>query len=100
VTWLAACSGIVPVSAGAAVPLQAFVTGPAPVPLFAAAAPEVGTHHAYRWIHFSDGAAPGWYVLYGIVVRAGANPLDPREWDGWNPAAFYPLVVTPATTSP
>jgi hypothetical protein len=52
--------------------------------------PEVGTQHAYRWINFSTGAAPGWYVLYAIVVRTGANPLAPREWAGWRPASFHP----------
>jgi hypothetical protein len=72
-----------------------FVTGQAPVPLLTGVIPEVGSKNAYRWINFSTGSPPGWYVLYGIVVRAGANPLDPREWAGWYPAAFYPLLVTP-----
>ncbi len=162
VTWLAACSWIVPVSAGAVIPLQSFVTvmagdgltgfshtapigrftvmevafafesfgffdasnadsnvdvyvgmilpdgrfmswvgdplastfvtGQAPVPLFAGVVPSVGTQHFYRWL---TPATPGWCILYGLVVRAGANPLDPREWAGWNPAAFYPFLVTP-----
>jgi hypothetical protein len=74
-----------------------FVTGPAPAPLFSGVVPSVGTYHAYRWLTL---ATPGWCVLYGLVVRAGANPLDPREWAGWNPAAFYPLLVVPVTTSP
>jgi hypothetical protein len=72
-----------------------FVTGPAPAPLATAVFPEVGTQHAYRWINFSTGSPPGWYVLYGLVVRAGANPLDPREWIGWRAASFHPLLVTP-----
>ena len=74
-----------------------FVTGPAPAPLFAGVVPSVGTHHAYRYPTFGT---PGWWILYGLVVRAGANPLEPREWAGWNPAAFYPLLVVPVTTSP
>ena len=69
-----------------------FVTGPTPAPLFAGVVPSVGTYPAYRWLTL---ATPGWCVLYGIVVRAGANPLDPREWVGWNPAVFYPLLVVP-----
>jgi hypothetical protein len=78
-----------------------FVTGQAPVPLFAAVVPAVGTQYFYRHLSFATGAAQGWYVLYGLVVRAGANPLDPREWGGWNPAAFYPFLVIPlATPSP
>lgn len=59
-----------------------FVTGPAPVPLFAGIVPSVGTFNVYRSLTF---ATPGWNVLYGLVVRAGANPLDPQEWAGWNP---------------
>jgi hypothetical protein len=69
-----------------------FVTGPAPTPLFAGVVPSVGKYHVYRWLTL---ATPGWCVLYSLVVRAGANPLDPREWAGWNPAAFYPLLVVP-----
>ncbi|HMH50712.1 MAG TPA: hypothetical protein VK548_10795 [Candidatus Acidoferrum sp.] len=71
---------------------SSFVTGPAPAPLFVGVVPSVGNHHAYRWLTLTT---PGWCVLYGLVVRAGANPLDPREWAGWNPAAFYPLLVVP-----
>jgi hypothetical protein len=77
-----------------------FVTGQTPVPLFAGIVPVVGTRNVYRQISFTGVAGPGWYVLYGIVVRAGANPLDAREWSGWNPAAFYPLLVTPPITFP
>ena len=70
VTRLAACWWIVPVSAGAA-PLQAFVT--------------VTARELAGFTH---------------VTPIGGFTLDPREWGGWNPAAFYPLVVIPATTSP
>jgi hypothetical protein len=77
-----------------------FVTGQAPVPLFAGVVPAVGTRNFQRSLSFTAGAAQGWYVLYGIVVRAGADPLEPREWGGWNPAAFYPFLVTPPITFP
>jgi len=71
---------------------SSFVTGAAPAPLFAGVVPSVGKYYAHRWLTLTT---PGWCVLYGLVVPAGANPLDPREWAGWNPAAFYPLLVVP-----
>jgi len=75
-----------------------FVTGQSPVPLLAGFVPEVGEQYFSRQLSFRAGDPQGWYVLYGLVVRPGANPLDPREWGGWNPTSFYPFLVTPPVT--
>jgi hypothetical protein len=42
--------------------------------------------------------ARGWHTLYGLIVRAGANPLDPLQWIS---TSLFPFLVTPpAITSP
>jgi len=41
---------------------------------------------------FSGGDPTGWYTLYGIIVPAGAPPLDPGRWLS---TSFSPLLVTP-----
>lgn len=74
------------------------MAGQAPIPLLAGIVPVVGTQNFLRSLRFAT--APGWYILYGIVVRAGANALDPGEWSGWNPAVFYPFVVPSPFTPP
>ena len=76
-----------------------FVTGPSPVPLLVGFIPKEGAQFFSRHLNFAVGDPQGWYVLYGLIVRAGANPLDPREWGGWNPTSFYPFLVTPPVTT-
>ena len=48
-----------------------------------------------RHLSFTAADPLGWQVLYGVAVRAGANPLDPREWAGWNATSFFPVLVLP-----
>jgi len=73
------------------------VTGNAPVPLLADILPTGTPQYFQRYLSFTAADPLGWQVLYGIVVRAGANPLDPREWAGWNATSFFPVLVLPPT---
>jgi hypothetical protein len=41
---------------------------------------------------FTTGNPLGWYRFYGLVVPAGADPVDPRRWLN---ASFFPFHVTP-----
>jgi hypothetical protein len=68
-----------------------FVTGQAPVPLFAGVVPTVGTRNFQRSLSFAAGAGPGWCVLYGLVVRAGANPLDRENGTAGTPPRSTPF---------
>ena len=73
------------------------VTGNAPVPLLANILPTSTPQYFQRYLSFTAGDPLGWHVLYGLAVRAGANPLDPREWAGWNATSFFPVLVLPPT---
>ena len=73
------------------------VTGNAPVPLLANILPSSTPQYFQRYLGFIAADPLGWHVLYGLAVRAGANPLDPREWAGWNATSFFPVLVLPPT---
>ena len=68
--------------------------GPAPVPLLAGVVPS-DVSSSQRVHQFGASDARGWYVLYGLVVDAGADPLDPHRWIT---TSFFPLLVTPPVT--
>jgi hypothetical protein len=62
-----------------------------PVPFLANVVP--AETKTFRLAHtFATGEPQGWYWLYGLVVNAGADPLDPRSWID---TFFFPLLVTP-----
>ena len=63
----------------------------APVPFLANLTPVDATYNLN--VRFSSTDPQGWYTLFGIIVPAGADPLDP---DRWLSTSFYPLLVTPA----
>ncbi len=71
------------------------VTGNTPVPLLANILPSSTPQFFQRYLSFTAADPLGWRVLYGVAVRAGANPLDPREWAGWNATSFFPVLVLP-----
>jgi hypothetical protein len=71
------------------------VTGNTPVPLLANILPSSTPQYFQRHLSFTVADPLGWQVLYGVAVRAGANPLDPREWTGWNATSFFPVLVLP-----
>ncbi|HMH50711.1 MAG TPA: hypothetical protein VK548_10790 [Candidatus Acidoferrum sp.] len=73
------------------------VTGTAPVPILAGILPTTAPQFFRRYQGFTAADPQGWHVLYGLAVRAGANPLDPREWAGWNAAVFFPILILPQT---
>ena len=73
------------------------VTGTAPVPILAGILPTTPPQFFRRYHRFTAADPLGWQVLYGLAVRAGANPLDPREWAGWNAASFFPVLILPPT---
>ena len=65
--------------------------GAAPVPLATGAFPsDVTTSQRIQQFGASD--PQGWYVLYGLVVSAGKNPLDPHHWIS---TSFFPLLLAP-----
>lgn len=64
-------------------------TGPAPVPFLVNFTPADATYNLNQQLSSTD--PRGWYTLYGIIVSAGANPLDPNRWLS---TSFYPLLVT------
>lgn len=67
--------------------------GALPVPLLTSVLPTATM--ALRVGHTFMPADPhGWYMLYGIIVRAGAGPFDPSRWVN---ASFFPLLVHPGT---
>jgi hypothetical protein len=71
------------------------VKGP-PVPLLANVVLTAGASSSRLVIpNFAAGGPPGWYVLYGLVVVAGRNPNDPKQWFS---SSFFPLLVTPLGT--
>jgi len=71
------------------------VTGTAPVPILAGILPTTALQFFRRYHRFTAADPLGWHVLYGLAVRAGVNPLDPREWAGRNAAAFFPILILP-----
>jgi hypothetical protein len=71
------------------------VTGNAPVPLLAGILPTTAPQYFQRYLRLTAADPQGWHVLYGLAVRAGADPLDPREWAGWNATSFFPILVLP-----
>ena len=65
------------------------VTSAAPIPFLADVTAAETT--SFRLVHrFTD--PQGWYILYGLVVPAGADPLDPRRWAD---TYFFPFLVGP-----
>ena len=65
------------------------VTSAAPIPFLADVTAAKTT--SFRLVHrFTD--PQGWYILYGLVVPAGADPLDPRRWTD---TYFFPFLVGP-----
>jgi hypothetical protein len=44
--------------------------------------------------NFAAGGPPGWYVICGLVVRAGQDPGDPKQWAS---SSFFPILVTSGT---
>ena len=72
-----------------------FVVGP-PVPFLAdviLTEPPPLTPPYRMLIHVT--APEGWYMLYGLVVGAGQDPGDPRNWRN---ASFFPLLITKPET--
>ena len=70
------------------------VTSAAPIPFLADVTAAETT--SFRLNHSFTAVDPqGWYVLYGLVVAAGADPLDPHRWLD---TSFFPLLVTPPVT--
>lgn len=66
-------------------------TGAKPVPFLVSLTPVDATYNLNEQLSSTD--QRGWYTLYGIIVPAGADPLDPHRWLS---TSFYPLLVTPA----
>ena len=73
------------------------VTGAAPVPILAGILPTTALQFFRRHHNFTAADPLGWHVLYGLAVRSGANPLDPREWAGSDAASFFPVLILPPT---
>ena len=72
-----------------------FATDTRPVPLLANILPATTAQYFQRHIPVTAADPLGWRVLYALAVRAGADPLDPREWSGWNATSFFPVLVVP-----
>ena len=70
------------------------VTGAAPVPLVANVVPAATTYYFRPAYTFTAADAQGWYWLYGIVTRAGTDPLLPV----WIDVSFWPFLVSPPVT--
>ena len=65
------------------------VTSAAPIPFLADVTAAETT--SFNLLHRFTAVDPqGWYILYGLVVAAGADPLDPRRWID---TYFFPLLV-------
>jgi len=64
--------------------------GTTPVPFLVNHTPEDAAYNLNQPLSLTD--PTGWYTLYGIIVPAGADPLDPNRWVS---TSFYPLLVTP-----
>jgi hypothetical protein len=76
--------------------VPALVTGP-PVPLLANVVLDKDTGGRLVIANFAAGGPQGWYVIYGLIVGAGRDPGDPKQWAS---SSFFPLLVTPRPTSP
>jgi hypothetical protein len=76
--------------------VPALVAGP-PVPLLANVVLDKDTGGRLVISNFAAGGPQGWYVIYGLIVGAGRDPGDPRQWAS---SSFFPLLVTPRSTSP
>jgi hypothetical protein len=67
--------------------------GSAPMPLLTNVVPE--QTQSFRVPRtFVPSEPQGWYVVYGLVVPTGAEPLIPNTWID---TSFFPLSVQPAT---
>ncbi|HMH50713.1 MAG TPA: hypothetical protein VK548_10800 [Candidatus Acidoferrum sp.] len=76
--------------------VPALVTGP-PVPLLANVVLDKDTGGRLVIPNFAAGGPQGWYVIYGLIVGAGRDPGDPKQWAS---SSFFPILVTPRPTSP
>jgi len=65
------------------------VKGP-PVPFLKNVVPAASVSYRLVIPDFASGEAPGWYMLYGLVVVAGSDPGDPKHWLS---SSFVPLLV-------
>ena len=70
--------------------VPALVTGP-PVPLFGNVILDKGAGGRLLIPNFGAGGPPGWYVICGLIVAAGRDPGDPKQWAS---SSFFPLLVT------
>jgi hypothetical protein len=65
------------------------VKGP-PVPFLPNVVPQASVSYRLVVPDIAAGEAPGWYVLYGLVVVAGSDPKDPKHWLS---SSFVPLLL-------
>ena len=70
--------------------VPALVTGP-PVPLLANIILDKDAGGRLLIPNFAAGGQQGWYVIFGLIVAAGRDPGDPKQWAS---ASFFPLLVT------
>ena len=69
------------------------VTG-LPVPLLVNVVLDKDTGGRLVVSNFAAGGPQGWYVICGLIVAAGRDPGDPKQWAS---SSFFPILVTPAT---
>jgi hypothetical protein len=74
--------------------VPSLVTG-RPIPLLANVVLDTDTGGRLAISNFAAGGPQGWYVICGLVVAAGRDPGDPKQWAS---SSFFPILVTRGTS--
>lgn len=65
------------------------VTGPL-TPLITNVTLTATRGHRLAILRFAEGGPTGWHVVYGLIVAAGQDPSNPKNWIS---SSFFPLLV-------